>query len=79
MSSDEDDIAFAQWGNGGLTTEFVAFDGSGREVDWIDPVFEFTETDDEWIVHNGAHEYRVSRAPGLRCELRKRKDEDDEQ
>lgn len=29
-----------------LVSEFVVFDEHGREPDWIDPVAEFTETDE---------------------------------
>ena len=28
---------------------------------WIDPVIEFTETEDEIVIHNGAHEYRYDK------------------
>lgn len=30
--------------------------------EWIDPVVELTETDDEIIVHSGAHEYRYAKS-----------------
>lgn len=33
-------------------------DGSS---DWIDPVVEFTETEDEIVIYNGYHEYRYDK------------------
>lgn len=45
--------------------EFVLFDPDGQECEWIDPVFEFAETNEAYIVHNGIFEYTVPKRPGF--------------
>ena len=55
-----------------MENEFVVFNEHGQGVEWIDPVRGIEETDEEWIVHNGYHEYRIPRLPGYTCEIRVR-------
>lgn len=40
-----------------MNTEFVLINAEGKEVDWIDPVEEFTETESYWEIDNGYYTY----------------------
>lgn len=52
-----------------MVDEFVLFEG-GREVDWIDPLEELTETPTSWIVDNGYYVYTIPRNPRLTYTIR---------
>lgn len=57
--------------------EFVIIDAEGKEVDWIDPVVSFEETDTHWIVDNTYHVYRIHKNnfPGCTVEVRAMKED----
>lgn len=67
--------------NGGATysatpedrIEFVVFNSLG-EIDSVDPVIRFLETDEAWYVTNPFHTYKVLRSPGRSYVLRQRAD-----
>lgn len=57
-----------------VVQEFVVFDASGKEVDWIDPYMAHRVIEPGLIrVSNGAHGYRVTIPAGGRFEIRPRR------
>ena len=52
-------------------TEFVLIE-EGRETDWIDPVLEFTETEDGYKIWNGFSTYWFAKGPGITYKIRGR-------
>lgn len=50
--------------------EFVVFNQYGKEVDWIDPVENFTENENYWIVDNGIFTYEIKRQYGHTYKIR---------
>lgn len=55
-----------------MNTEFVLINAEGKEVDWIDPVASFEETETHWIVDNTYTTYEISKNlhPGCTAEVR---------
>lgn len=57
-----------------MSQEFVVFNESGDEIDWIDPVVSLVETDVDYLVDNGYHKYEVDKKAGFSYILRNRKE-----
>lgn len=56
-----------------VVQEFVVFDASGKEVDWVDPYQEHREIEPGlFAVSNGHAEYRVAVPDSGRFEIRPR-------
>jgi hypothetical protein len=43
---------------------FVVMDATGKEIDWIDPLRSFSESESHWVVSNGLYEYTIKKLPG---------------
>ena len=58
-----------------MAKEFVTFNKEGREVDWIDPVNDWQETETEFLVETDYGTHMVSKTPGYTFEVRELMDE----
>ena len=54
-----------------MTIEFVLIE-NGKETDWVDPVLEFTETEDGYKIWNGYSNCWFAKGVGITYEIRER-------
>ena len=47
-----------------IEQQFVLIDENGKEVDWVDPIRSFSESENYWVISNGLYEYTIKKLPG---------------
>lgn len=53
-----------------MTKQFVLVNSAGEEVEWIDPVISYEETETHWVVDNGFNAYYINKSNFPGCVVR---------
>lgn len=53
-----------------MTRQFVLINPIGEEIDWIDPVIYYEETETHWVVDNDFHIYAIEKSKFPGCVAR---------